>query len=208
MHRTNPANMHFYRWYTSIHFHFLSMLSITVDILSCRISDFSALVNRVFQSFVPGVKPCSPAKGKVTATQGEQQLQRQKRMESIHRVRDSQLFPPSAVFFFVAFWRISENPKQLPKCHDDSWSIDVSSWFSHGKIVEDLCRTWVEAKSYGNTRCFAQAAIKDVRTYSSAKFGHQHWPQSLLFPDVFVVSLRAPWHLFKMDDTWYLPWFA
>lgn len=116
--------------------------------------------------------------------------------------------PTFSSFFFFAFWRISENPKQLPKCHDDSWSIDVSSWFSHGKIVEDLCRTWVEAKSYGNTRCFAQAAIKDVRTYSSAKFGHQHWPQSLLFPDVFVVSLRAPWHLFKMDDTWYLPWFA
>lgn len=45
----------------------------------------------------------------------------------------------AAVFF--AFWRISENPKQLPKCHDDSWSIDVSSWFSHGKIVEDICRT-------------------------------------------------------------------
>lgn len=80
---------------------------------------------------------CFPSKRKVTATQGEQQLQRQKRMESIHRARDSQLFPPRSSFLF-AFWRISENPKQLPKCHDDSWSIDVSSWFSHGKIVEDI----------------------------------------------------------------------
>lgn len=111
---------------------------------SCRISDFSALVNRVFVKFRPRCQVLFSSKGESHCYSGWTTTPKAKTHGKHSQSPGLPAIPTSQQFFF-AFWRISENPKQLPKCHDDSWSIDVSSWFSHGKIVEDICRTWVEA---------------------------------------------------------------